>query len=158
MASNTKIQQQAPPEFLGKWGFWAVIMGAAALMLVFVQIVGPSFEAKPSVGTQIGEIAGEIKRAAWRSFFGLPNEAPEAASVSLWHYLAVVGPALGIVAIVLSMISGIKRENWRYSVYGTSLGAAAVLFHFFWWLALLVVGMVLLVTIIANIGEIFSLS
>lgn len=121
------------PAILRQWGFWAVIAGAAALVLVFAQIVGPSFEAKPSTAVQIGEIAGEIKRSAWRSFFGLANEPPAAAPVSLWTYVAFAGPILGVFAIVLSLVSGILRENRRFSVYGTGMGIAAIVFHFFWW-------------------------
>lgn len=142
--------------FLRKWGFWAVMTGALALIFVFAHIAGPSFEPKPSAGAQIGEIAGEIKRAAWRTFLGLPKPAPEPVPVSIWTYLGIAGPILGVVAIVLSVISGVLHENWHYPVYGTSLGAAAVVFHFFWWVALLFAGVILLVAVIENIGDIFG--
>ena len=131
---------------------------ALALMLVFAQIVGPTLEPKPSIGTQIGEIAGDIRRSAWRSFFGLPNPAPEAVAPSIWSYFELAAPIIGVVAVVLSLISGVLRENWRYPVYGTTLGVAAIVFQYVWWLAMLVAGVVLLVAIIENIGEIFSLS
>ena len=158
MENQAELLSQGAPNPLRRWGFWAIIVGAIALMLVFVQIIGPSFESKPSAATQIGEIAGEIKRSAWRSFFGLPNESPQKAATSLWSYVALAAPALGIAAIVLSAISGVMRENWRYSVYGTGFGVAAVLFHYFWWLALVIAGIALLIAIIENIGDIFSLS
>ncbi|KEP70282.1 hypothetical protein DL1_18910 [Thioclava dalianensis] len=138
------------------WGMWAVLTGALALVLVFVQIVGPSFEAKPSAATQIGEMAGEMKRAAWRSLLGLPRPEQVPAPVSGWAYVALAAPIMGVIAIVLSMVSGVLRENWRYAIYGAGFGAAAIVFHFVWWLALLVAGMVLLVSIIENIGDIFS--
>lgn len=144
------------PNPLRTWGLWAVLTGALALALVLVQIVGPTFEPKPSVGTQIGEIAGEIKRSAWRSFLGLPRPEPELKSASVWSYLALAAPILGIFAVVLSLISGLLRENWRYPVYGVSLGAGAIVFQFFWWMALLVAAVLLLVAIIENIGDIFS--
>lgn len=144
------------PMFLRKWGFWAVLTGAIALVLVFIQIAAPTFEARPSAASQIGEIAGEIKRSAWRTFLGLPKPEPEATAFPFWNYLALAAPILGVVAVVLSLVSGVLRENWRYPVYGTAFGVAAILFHFFWWLALLVAGVVLLVTIIENLGEIFS--
>lgn len=146
------------PAILRRWGFWAVMAGAAALILAFAQMVGPSFEAKPSVGTQIGEIAGEIKRSAWRSFFGLQSEKAAAGPVSLWVYVSFAAPILGIVAIVLSLVSGVLRENRRFVAYGTAMGVAAIVFQFFWWVALLVAGVVLLVAIIENIGDIFSFS
>lgn len=159
MENPTRQHHHDAPKVLQKWGFWAVIIGAAALMLVFVQIAGPSFEPKPSVATQVGEIAGEIKRSAWRTFLGVPKEPAQLeASASLWDYAVFAGPALGIVAIVLSLFSGIARENRKYAAYGVGLGGTAVLFHFFWWFALLFAGIVLMIAIINNIGDIFSLS
>lgn len=140
------------------WGLWAVLLGGFAVILVLYQIFGPMTEPKPSVGTQIGEIAGDMKRAAWRSFFGLSNEVAEPERVSMMVHLALVAPILGVVAILLSVISGVRGENWRFAAYGTGLGAAAVVFHFFWWVALLVCGVLLLVAIIENLGDFFTFS
>ncbi|MEM7507614.1 MAG: hypothetical protein AAF415_12800 [Pseudomonadota bacterium] len=149
-------RQDDAPRFHRKWGFWAVVFGAIGLVLVFAQIAGPTFETKPSAASQIGEIAGDIKRAAWRKFLGLPKEEAQPQPLSLTNYLAIAAPILGIVAVVLALISGVLRENWRYAVYGTSLGAAAIVFQYFWWIALLAAGVVIIVAIIENIGDIFS--
>ena len=146
----------APPNPFRTWGLWAVTLGGLAVCLVFFQIFGPMMEPKPSVGTQIGEIAGDMKRAAWKSFFGLSNEVAEPEPVQNTFYLALAAPVMGVIAIVLAMVSGVMGENWRFAAYGTSLGAAAVLFHFFWWIALLVCGVILLVAIIENLGSFFS--
>lgn len=137
-------------------GFWAVIIGGLALVLVFVQIVAPTLEPAPSAATQVGEMAGEIKRAAWRAFLGLPRPEPEVREVPWWIYLGLAAPVLGVVSIVLSLVSGVMRENWRYAVYGTTLGATAIVFHFVWWIALLIACVVLLVAVVQNIGDIFS--
>ena len=110
----------------------------------------------PFVPTEIGEIAGEIKRSAWRSFLGLPNPAPEPQSPSLAQHLAFTGPLFGIVAIVLAFMSGLRQENWRFAAYGTGLGVAAVLFQFIWSIVLLIAGVALLIAIIESIGDIFS--
>ncbi len=146
-------QSQSP---FRNWGLWAVIVGALALGMVFVQIGGPMLSPKPSAATQVGEIAGEIKRSAWRSFLGLPKPAPKMDPVPAAAYLALAAPLLGILAVFLSLISGLLRENWRYAAYGVALGVTAIVFQYFWWVALLVAGVILLVTIIANIGDIFS--
>ena len=151
---QTDIPPQAAPNPFRRWGLWAVLTGALALCLVLVQIVGPTLEPQPSAAAQIGEIAGEIRRSAWRSFLGLP--APEPEPVPSSNYLALAGPILGILAIVLSVISGVLRENWRYPAYGAGLGVAAIVFQYFWLLAVLVAGVLLLVAIIENIGDIFS--
>jgi hypothetical protein len=96
------------------------------------------------------------QRSAWLSFFGLSSDSAEPKPVSAMNYLALVAPILGVVAIVLSLISGVLRENWRYPVYAAGLGASAILFHFFWWMALLLAGVLLLIAIIENIGDTFS--
>ncbi|MEL7254435.1 MAG: hypothetical protein AAGL23_09700 [Pseudomonadota bacterium] len=144
------------PQVLSKWGFWALLTGSFALILAFAQMVGPMFEPQPSVGAQIGEIAGDIKRNAWNSFLGRSEAASEQAATSMWVYMAMVAPILAVIAIVLSVMSGIWRENWRFAVYGTGLGVAAITVQFLWWIALLMAGAMILVAIIENIGDIFS--
>lgn len=156
MEQTTQIPPDGPPRFLRTWGFWAMVIGGLALVLVFAQIIGPSLEPRPSAATQIGEIAGEIKRSAWRSFFGLKPPEPEPVAISMWTYAGMAAPVLGAVAIILSALSAVFRENWRFALYGTGLGATAVVFYFFWWVALLIAGVVLLVAILENIGDIFS--
>ncbi len=139
-----------------RWGFWGVLVGAIGLGMVFWNIAAPMMEPSPSIGSQIGEIAGDMRRAAWRSFFGLEAEAPAEVATPWTAYLAILAPGLGLLAIVLSVISGVKGENRRFVLYGTGLGASAIVFHFFWLVALLVVGMMLLIAVVENIGDIFG--
>ncbi|MXQ08503.1 hypothetical protein GQ651_11660 [Alphaproteobacteria bacterium GH1-50] len=143
---------------IGKWGFWAVTAGVVALLFVFFQIFGPTLEPKPSAAQQIGEMAGEMKRAAWRSFLGLKQPEPEqeAARSVISQYLPLMGPIFGVVAIVLSLISALMRENWHYPVYGAALGIGAIVFQIAWWVLLVVLGIMLLVSIIENLGDFFS--
>ncbi|MEL7153786.1 MAG: hypothetical protein AAFN51_08370 [Pseudomonadota bacterium] len=156
MDDQSNIGPQSVADLLRHWGIWALLAGGIALILVFFQIVGPTLETKQSAATQIGEIAGEIRRSAWRSFLGLPKPEPEIVAPPISSYLALVAPVLGVVAIILSVISGLFRENWRYAVYGASLGASAIVFQYLWWVALLIASVILLVSIIENIGDIFS--
>ncbi len=145
-----------PANLLRTWGLWAVCTGALALVLVCAQIAGPALEPNPSAATQIGEIAGEIKRSAWRSFFGIAQPEPEVIPLTYKDWLPLAGPVIGAIAIVLSVISGVRGENRRFATYGTGLAVSAIVFHFFWWVALLIVGGLVLVAIIENIGDIFS--
>ena len=139
-----------------KWGFWGAMLGAIGLLIVFYQIAAPMAEPKPSIGTQIGEIAGDMRRAAWDRFTGAEPAAPEPVESPFLAYLIFIGPAFGIVAIVLSLISAVRGEPWRFPAYALGLGSAAVLTQFFWLLALLILGTILLVAIIENIGDIFG--
>ena len=138
------------------WGLWAVLTGALALIVVLGQIFAPMSEPAPSVGTQIGEIAGDMKRAAWRSFFGLEQEVAAPVPPSWTDWLPLAGPVIGVLAILLALVSGLRGENWRFAAYGTGLGGSAIVFYYFWWVALLVVGCMLLIAIIENLGDFFS--
>lgn len=139
-------------------GFWALVAAALGLVIVFIGIGLPMMEPKPSVGTQIGEIAGDMRRAAWRGFFGLGSPDPEPAPAGTqWQaILAMIGPALGALAVILGVVSGVKGESWRYAAYAVSLGIMAIIFQFFWWVALLVTAVIIIVAIIENIGDIFG--
>lgn len=68
----------------------------------------------------------------------------------------VATPIIAGIAIVLAAISLLKRENWRLGFYGVALGGGAILFQYLWWMAMIVLGFVLLVKIVENMGDIFS--
>lgn len=57
---------------------------------------------------------------------------------------------------MLSIVSAIRRENWRLPVYGATLGIGAIVVQFVRWLALLFCGVLLLVAIIEDIGDILG--
>ncbi len=50
----------------------------------------------------------------------------------------------------------VKGENWRYAAYAGTLGIMAIVFQFFWWVALLITGVIIIVAILDNIGDIFG--
>ncbi|MEL6991811.1 MAG: hypothetical protein AAGL92_09565 [Pseudomonadota bacterium] len=140
------------------WGLWAVMFGALAVALVFLQMQLLSMQEAAPIGQQIGEIAGEIKRNAWRSFFGLspPEPEPVPASRDMFSIIFATTPFVAGIALVLSVISFLKRENWRLGFMGVALGGGAILFQFAWWMVMVLLGFLLLFKIVENIGDIFS--
>ncbi|MEO1613711.1 MAG: hypothetical protein AAFU55_15345 [Pseudomonadota bacterium] len=145
------------PSPFRKWGVWAVMFGAGALLMAFAHVLAPHFEPAPTIGQQVGEIAGDITRSAWRSFLGLPREVAETSSLPLSIYFAAAVPILGVLALILSLISTLAKENWRFAAYGAGLGLGAIVFNIIWWIVILIAAMAILVAIIENIGDIFSL-
>lgn len=145
-------------QIVRRWGFWSLLCGGIGLILVFFHIFGISNEPAPSAAQQIGEIAGEMRRAAWRSFLGLGPEPvePVAPTMDFRHLAGVAAPVLGVLALLLALISGLRRENWRYPTYGAGLGIASIVFVYVWWMALLFVGVMVLIAILENIGDIFG--
>ena len=156
----TAATETPGPRVLAHWGLWAIVAGATAMIMVFAQIQLATTTESPSVGQQIGEIAGERRRSAWRSFLGLSTPAPEPVAIppsrQLYDMLQTAVPFAAGLAIILSAVSLLRRENWRLCVYGVALGGGALLFQYLWIMALLIVGCVLLYAIIENIGSIFG--
>lgn len=154
------MTQTAPPSLLPlmrNFGAWAAMAGGLALVLVFVQIALPMMHPQPSAPTQIGEMAGEMARAAWRSFRDLPPPQPDLVETGSGAALFVVIPILGVLALLLAAISSYRREAGRLAIYGAGLGAAAILAHFVLWLALAILGMMLLIAIVQNLGDFFDI-
>ncbi len=157
--TDTHSPPPQPPETLWQnWGFYAVLAGALGLAAVFLHISLQFNTPQPSAAQQVGEIAGEMRRAAWRGFLGLEQEpAPAAAAVPWWQaHFPLVGPILGIIAVVLGLISALRREDRRFVTYSLGLGTSAIVFQAFWWVLVLVLGVILLISVIQNMDGIFG--
>lgn len=157
----TDTTQSQPPSVLSNWGLWSIVCGAVAMVLVFVQIqlLSGTSDSVP-IGQQIGEIAGDIKRSAWRSFLGLAPPEPEPVVISrkeqIFDVIFTATPVIGGLAVILAAVSLVMRENWRLGFYGVALGGGAILFQYLWWMAIIILGFLLLIKIVENIGDIFS--
>lgn len=136
------------------WGMLAIGTGALALVLAMLVIFAGPFAPQQSVGTTIGDIAGDIVSAARRSVQGLEQPAPAPRGWDIDRILATLAPILGVGAVVLAVLSAVTREPWRLASYGAALGGAAIVVQVIWWVALLICGIVLLVAIIENLGGI----
>lgn len=138
------------------WGHLAMGAGALALALAVIHIFGGPFAPQPSIGTTVGEIAGEMRAAALRAMRGDPQPAPVPRGWDIDRVLMLAAPLVGVLAIVLSMIAALRREDLRLAGYGAALGAGAIVFHLVWWIAALIAGVILLAAIIENIGDILG--
>ncbi|MBJ3762198.1 hypothetical protein ILP92_05505 [Maribius pontilimi] len=137
-------------------GYLAVGTGALALILAMVHIFGGPFTPQQPVGVSIGEIAGDIRASAWRALTGAPQPEPEPRGWDIDRILLLAAPVTGAVAIVLSVVSLILRDPPRLGAYGTMMGLSAIVFQFVWWIVVLIAAVLLLVSIIENMGDIFG--
>ncbi|MBT8414212.1 MAG: hypothetical protein KJO30_07770 [Boseongicola sp.] len=149
------MDELSAPNVTAKFGFFGFILGAISLVILVVQM-SALFEPEPekSAATTIGEIAAEIKDSAARALSGEP--APVAPPPPPSY-----GPMITIVALVMAgaaMISGgialYRHEPTRLPVLAIGFGTSAIVMHFVFWLALLICGIVLLVSIMNNLGDI----
>jgi hypothetical protein len=138
------------------WGHVALGTGALALSLAVLHVFGGPFGPQHSVGTSVGEIAGEMRAAALRAVRGEPQPTPVPRGWDIDRVLMVAAPLVGVLAIVLSIVAGLRRQGMRLAGYGAALGVGAIVFQFVWWIALLIAGTILLVAIIENIGDILG--
>lgn len=149
--STAATPQQGP-----FWGYLAILLGAAALVMAMLVIFAGPFAPQQTVGVTIGEIAGDIVSAARRSVQGIEQPPPDPRGWDIDRVLMILTPLLGVIAVVLAVLAAVRREPWRLATYGAALGGAAITVQFIWWVALLICGIVLLVSIIENLGGILD--
>ncbi|MBT8457506.1 MAG: hypothetical protein HKO95_06910 [Rhodobacteraceae bacterium] len=149
----SEILEEKPAKF-GLVGFF---LGVVALLVILVQLSAffEPQEAK-SVGTTIGEIAAEIKDSAARAMSGEP--APEAPPPPPDYTQEITLAALiaAAAAIVLGGIGLFRHEPSRLPSMAVGFGVSAFVAQYVFWLAILICGTVLLISIIANLDSIVS--
>ncbi len=149
------MDQTAPPIRPAKFGLAGFFLGAISLVILVIQM-SAIFEEPPakSAGTVIGEIAADIRLSASRALSGEP--APVAPPPPPSYALMITIAALGMAgaAMALGGIALFRHEPTRLPTLAIGFGASAIVMHFVFWLALMICGIVLLVSIINNIGDI----
>ncbi len=131
-------------------------VGAAALLLVLVHFGAGPFAPQQRASVTVGEIAAEMRKAATRKLLGKPNPAPKAKPWTIDRVLNLVAAMLAGLAVIAGIAGLVRRENWRLAAGGIVLGAGAVAFQFFTWAVLMVLGGLILIAIIQNIGDIIG--
>ncbi len=133
-----------------KWGIGSIVFGAAALIVSMLVIFAGPFAPQQSVGTSIGQIIGEISVSAMNTVRGEAPPAPQSQPWDIDRVLMITGPVLAILGFIAAIVSAVRHEPWRLPTYGTVMGIAAITMQFMWWVALVIAGMLLLVSIIEN--------
>ncbi|MBV0913090.1 hypothetical protein [Anianabacter salinae] len=134
----------------------ALVIGALALLGAMIAVYAGPFAPQPKLGTALGEFTADFITATLRGLDGEAQPAAETRSLTIDTGIAVAVAVAGVVAVVLAVIALARHEPRRLSVGALALGGAALTFQFLAWLALLICGVVLLVTAINNAGAIFE--
>ena len=138
------------------WGLSAFYFGVAALLaaaLVMSGFLVP--ETDKSIGTTLGEIARDMRDAALgASTEGAQSQAPSTFDVQ-W-LLTIATPILAATATGLGGMSLYRHEPATLSKLAIAFGVSAFLMQFVFWLAVMVCGTVLLISIISNMDGIFG--
>jgi hypothetical protein len=144
------MSERAPDLGNHKWGLGAVFFGGLALIVSMIVIFAGPFAPQQSVGTTIGQIIGEISLSAMNTVRGEGLPPPETPPWNIDRVLAVTGPVLAVIGFIAAIVSAFQHDPGRLPTYGALLGIAAITVQVLWWMALLIAGVVLLMSIIEN--------
>lgn len=140
----------------GKFGYAAIILGLCALTMTVVHFFGGPFAPQQSAGVSLGELTAEIAQSAKRSVLGQPQPAPATRPWDTDRIVDVAAPVLAVFALALAVFAYVQHEPRRLVVSGIALGSGALLFQFFAWYALALIGVLLIYAMMDSLGEFFS--
>ena len=133
-----------------RWGLVGFFCGVVALMTAVMMTSGfMAPEPEQSIGTTLGEIARDIRLAAT----GATADARPVSSFAGFDLMAVAAiltPVFAAAAAVLGGISLYRHEPTALPKLAIGLGVGAFVMQFAFWLALLICGTVLLISIVSN--------
>ena len=140
------------------FSYAAIGLGGIGLFIALLVVYAGPFAPQQDVGTAIGEIAGNMRAAAWRSFLGL--EQPDSTIVQRdWdidRILMTAAPAAGVLGVVMAITAYIRREPRRVASYGMALSVCAIFVQVLLIIVMIVAGVMLLISIIGNMDSIFG--
>lgn len=148
--------EQISKEIPAKFGLTGFILGLISLVVILIQLSAFFEPQEKSSATVIGEIAAEIKQSAARALTGEP--APEAIppSESYGQLITIVALCAAGLAAVLGGVGLYRNEPHRLAYMAVGLGVSAIVMQYVFWLAILICGIALLISIIDNLDGIFS--
>jgi len=141
------------PASFGLVGVILTVVSLIVLMIQFSDIIAPE---EKSSATTIGEIAAEIRLSAQRTLRGEP--APPAPPPPPDYRQAITIAAIGLagLGIVLGAVGLFRREPPRLPAMAMGIGISAIVMQYFFWVAVMFCGALILVAIINNIGDILE--
>ncbi|MFT6074186.1 MAG: hypothetical protein ACJAZ1_001102 [Yoonia sp.] len=104
----------------------------------------------------IGEIAADIKQSAARALSGepVPETTPPPPDYS--QVITAAAICAAGIAVVLGGIGLYRNEPHRLSYLSMGFGVSAIVMHYVFWLAILICGIALLISLIGNLDSILS--
>jgi hypothetical protein len=148
--------QEASQQHAAKFGLTGFLLGIASLVVILIQLSALFEPAEKSAGTAIGEIAAEIRLSASRALSGEPAPAPAPAPPDYSRFITIGALCVAGGAVVLGGIGLYRNEPHRLSYLAVGVGTSALVMQYVFWLAVLICGVALLISIIANIDGILG--
>lgn len=137
------------------FGLGSFALGTMALMMVSIVMFAGPFAPQQSPGITLGELA-----AAMRAFAtGETAATATSAQPRGWdidRVLQLIIPVLAVLSIAMAVFAKLRQEPGKLAKWSAAIGAVALVVQFLWWLALLIAGVVLLVSMFENFESFFG--
>lgn len=143
-------------EHPAKFGLLGFMLGVVSLVIILVQISAFFEPQEKSSATVIGEIAAEIKQSAARALSGEPAPEPEPLPRDYSRFITIGALCVAGVAVLLGGLGLYRNEPHRLSYMAVGFGVSAFVMQYVFWLAVLICGVILLISIIGNLESIVS--
>ncbi|MEM9782140.1 MAG: hypothetical protein AAF899_06660 [Pseudomonadota bacterium] len=134
----------------------AMAAGSVALMLALIHFWMGPLSPEPAVADTIADTAVAIRDSMQRALSGAEARPPASSGFDAEIVMNLATSMLGGLAIVMGAIGIACGAPARIAGTGLALGASAVVFQFVAWIALLIVGAIVLAAIINNLGDLLS--
>jgi len=138
------------------WGLTGVIAGLIAVALVTLSLSSIFAEPQPSMASQIGEMAAEIRKSAMRSMMGDAQPVPDTPAMTVAVIITLAIPVLAGGAALCGAIGLFRREPRSLPLLALGFGTGAFLMQYLFWMALFIGGVVLMVAILNNLDSILD--
>ena len=139
-----------------KFGLVGFMLGIASLVVILIQL-SAFFEPQEKSGASvIGEIAAEIKQSAARALAGEPAPKPTPRPPDYSQFITIAALCVAGIAVMLGGIGLYRNEPHRLSYMAVGIGVSALVVQYVFWLAIMICGIALLISIIGNLDGIFD--
>ncbi|MFO7919371.1 MAG: hypothetical protein R6U99_00895 [Nioella sp.] len=147
-----QVMQERPAKF-GLMGF---MLGVASIVVLLVQLSVLFEPQEQSSGSVIGTIAAEITQSAARAVSGEPAPAATPPPRDYGLMITITALCAAGLAVILGAVGLYRNEAHRLPYMAVGLGISAFVMQFVFWLAILICGIALLVSIIGNLDSILG--
>lgn len=148
--------EQTIEERPAKFGLVGFMLGIASLLVILIQLSTLFEPQEKTSGSVIGEIAAEIKQSAVRVLAGEPAPVRDPPPRDYRQFITIAALCVAGVAVMLGGIGLYRNEPHRLSYLAVGIGVSAFAMQFVFWLAILICGVALLISIIGNLDSIFD--
>lgn len=134
-----------------KFGLIGFLLGGVRLVAIVIQLSAFSEPQEQTSGVVIREIAAEIKQSAARVLAGETDQARSAPALGYSRCITILALGIAGFVVVLGAIGLYRNEPYRLPYLAIGMGSSAVVIQYVFWLAVLICGVVLLISILDNL-------